>query len=60
MQNKSKQSVVTNTEEYESKMESILQDRSQYCQVEIDPSREFKSMVIDWADQHLSNGDIYR
>ena len=58
IQDKSKQLVVIDTEEYEFKMESILQDRSQYCQVEIDPSQEFKSKVIDWANQYLSKGDI--
>ena len=30
---------------------------TQYCQVEIDPSQEFKSNVIDWADQYLSIDD---
>ena len=45
MQYKSKQLVVIDTEECESKMKSILQDRSQYCQVEIDLSQEFKSNV---------------
>ena len=39
-------------------MESILQDTSQYCQVEMDPSQEFKPDVIDWPDQYLSKGDI--
>ena len=58
IQNKSEQLVVIYTEEYESKMESILQDRSRYCKVEIDRSQEFKTYVIDWADQYLSKGDI--
>ena len=66
MQDKSKQLVVIDTEEYEFIMKSILQlimksilqDRSQYCQVEIDLSQEFKSKVIDWADQYLSKGNI--
>ena len=53
MQDKFKQLVVIDTEEYQFKMESILQNRSQYCQVEIDPSQEFKSNVTDWADQYL-------
>ena len=47
MQDKSKQLVVLYTKEYKFKMESIIQDRSQYCQVEIDSSQEFKSKVID-------------
>ena len=58
MQDKFKQLVVIDTEEYQFKMESILQNRSQYCQVEIDPLQEFKSNVTDWADQYLSKGDI--
>ena len=58
LSSKARRLVVIDTEEYESKIESILQDRSQYCQVEIDPSQELKSNVIDWADQYLSKSDI--
>ena len=36
MQDIFKQLAVIDTEEYESKMEYILQDRSQYCQIEIE------------------------
>ena len=43
MQDKSKQLVVTNTREYDSKMDTILQDKSQYVEVELDPSQHFKS-----------------
>ena len=35
--------VVINTSEYDSKMESTLQDKSQYVEVELDPSQDFKS-----------------
>ena len=58
MQDASKQLAVIDTKEYESKMESILQDRSQHCQVEIYPPQEFKCNVIDWANQYVSKGDI--
>ena len=39
MQNKSKLLVVINTSEYDSQMETILQDKPQYVEVEIDPSQ---------------------
>ena len=50
MQDKSKQLAVINTSEYDSKMETILQDKSQYVEVELDPSQDFKSEVVAWAD----------
>ena len=48
MQDKSKQLVVINTAEYDSKMETILQDKSQYVEVELDPSHHFKFKVLTW------------
>ena len=42
MQDKSKQLVVISTSEYDSKMETILQDKSQYFEAELDPSQDFK------------------
>ena len=42
MQDKSKQLLVINTSEYDSKMETISQDKSQYVEVELDPSQHFK------------------
>ena len=50
MQDKSKQLAVINTSEYDSKMETVLQDKSQYVEVELDPSQHFKSKVLTWAD----------
>ena len=58
MQDKSKQLVVINTSEYDSKMETILQDKSQYVEVELDPSQHFKSKVLTWADEYLKSNDI--
>ena len=45
MQDKSKQSVVINTSEYDSKVETILQDKLQYVKVELDPSQHFRPKV---------------
>ena len=58
MQDKSKQLVAINTGEYDSKMETILQDKSQYVEVELDPSQHFKSKVLTWADEYLKSNDI--
>ena len=58
IQDKSKQLVVINTSEYDSKMETILQDKSQYVEVELDPSQHFKSKVLTWADEYLESNDI--
>ena len=55
---KSEQLVVINTIEYDSKMETILQGKSQYVEVELDPSQHFKSKVLTWADEHLKSNDI--
>ena len=57
MQDKSKQSVVINTSEYDSKMETNLQDKSQYVEVELDPSQDFESKVVAWADEYVKNND---
>ena len=57
MQGKSKQLVVINTNEYDSKMESILQDKSQYVEVALDPSQDFKSEVVPWADEYVKSND---
>ena len=53
MQDKSKQLVVINTNEYDSKMETILPDKSQYVEVESDLSQDFKSEVAAWADEYV-------
>ena len=58
MQDKSKQLVLINTSEYDSKMETILQDKSQYVEAELDPSQHFKSKVLTWADEYLKSNDI--
>ena len=58
MQDKSKQLVVINTSEHDSKMEFILQDKSQYVEVELTPSQHFKSKVLTWADEYLKTNDI--
>ena len=58
MQDKSKQSVVINTNKYDSKMEIILQAKSQYLEVELDSSRHFKSKVLTWADEYLKSNNI--
>ena len=58
MQDKSKQLVVINTGEYDSKMETILQDKSQYVKVELRPLQYFKSKVLTWADDYLKSTDI--
>ena len=50
--------VVINTSKYASKIETILQDKSQYVEVELDPSQHFKSKVLTWADEHLKSNDI--
>ena len=55
---KKTQEVVINTSEYDSKMETILQDKSQYVEVELDPSQDFKSKVVAWADEYVKNDDI--
>ena len=47
-----------NTSEYDSKMETILQDKSQYFEVELDPSQHFKSKVLTYADEILKSNDI--
>ena len=47
-----------NTSEYDSKMETILQDKSQYVEVELDPSQDFKSKVVTWADEYVKSNDI--
>ena len=39
-------------------METILQDKSQYVEVELDPSQHFKSKVLTWADEYLKSNDI--
>ena len=39
-------------------METILQDKSQYVEVELDPSQHFKSRVLTWADEYLKSNDI--
>ena len=57
MQDKSKQLVVINTSEYESKMDIILQDKSQYVEVELNLSQHFKSKVLTWADEYLKSND---
>ena len=54
IQDKSKQLVVINTSEYDSKMETTLQDKSQNVEVELDPSQHFKSKVLTWADEYLN------
>ena len=59
MQDKSKQLVVINTSEYDSKMETILQDKSPYVEVELHLSQHFKSKVLTWADEYLKNNDIH-
>ena len=48
MQDKSKQLVVISTSEYDSKMETILQDKSQYFEAELDPSQDFKFITDLW------------
>ena len=58
MQDKSKQLVVINTSEYNSKMATILQDKSQHVEVELDPSQHFRSKVLTWADEYLKSNDI--
>ena len=58
MQDKSKQLVVINTSKYDSKMETILQDKSQYVEVELDPSQHFKSKVLTWEDEYVKSDDI--
>ena len=58
MQDKSKQLVVIDTCEYDSKMETILQDKLQHVEVELDPSQHFKSKVLTWADEYLKSNDI--
>ena len=58
MQDKSKQLVVINTGKYDSKMETILQDKSQYVEVELDPSWHCKSKVLAWTDEYLKSNDI--
>ena len=58
MQDKSKQLVVINTSEYDSKMETIFQDKSQCVEVELDPSQDFKSKVVAWADEYFMSNDI--
>ena len=40
-------------------METILQDKSQYVDVELDPSQHFRSKVLTWADEYLKSNDIY-
>ena len=59
MQDKSKPLVVINTSEYDSKMQTILQDISQYVEVELDPLQHFRSKVLTWADEYLNSNDIY-
>ena len=58
MQDKSKQLVVINTSKYESKMGTILQDKSLYVEVELDALQHFKSKVSTWADEYLKSNDI--
>ena len=58
MQDKSKQLVVINTREYDSKMETILQDKSKYDEVELDPLQDFKSKVVSWADEYVKSNNI--
>ena len=58
MQDKSKQLAVINTNEYDSKMETILQDKSQHVKVQLDPLEHFKSKVLTWADEYLKSNDI--
>ena len=58
MQDKSKQSAAINTSEYDSKVETILQDKSQYVKVELDPSQRSRSKVLTWADEYFKNNDI--
>ena len=40
-----------------SEMEIILQDKSQYVEVELSPSHHFKSKVLTWADEYLESND---
>ena len=58
LQDKSKQLVVINTSEYGSKMETILQDKSQYVEEELGPSQDFKPEVLAWADEYVKSNDI--
>ena len=58
MQDKSKQLVIINTSGYDSKMETILEDNSQHVEVELDPSQDFKSEVVAWADEYVKRNDI--
>ena len=53
MQDKSKQLVVINTNEYDSKKETILQDKSQYVEVELDLLQDFKFKVVAWVDEYV-------
>ena len=39
-------------------MEAILQDKSQYVEVELNPSQDFKSKVVAWADKYAESNDI--
>ena len=58
MQDKSEQLAVINMSNYDSKMESTLQDKSQYVEVELDPLQDFKSEVVAWADEYVKSNDI--
>ena len=42
----------------EMKMETILQDKSQYVEVELDPPQDFKSEVVAWANEYVKSNDI--
>ena len=59
MQDKSEQLVVINTSEYDSKMETILQDKSQYVEVELGPLQDFKSEVEAWTDAYVKSISIH-
>ena len=36
-------------------METVSQDKSQYVEVELDQSQDFKSKVVAWADEYVKN-----
>ena len=55
MQDKSEQLVVIITSKYDFKMDTILQDKSQYVEVELDSSQHFRSKVLTWADEYLKS-----